>query len=146
MTTSVSDATKRSGGDLEPNTKSSVTFESPLKKNAKLSSSPERSPVVQASPGKRVDLEARALNVVLENCLLITLRPEAAVSPIVFVGGDERTDSLITANNISELVCSRLSGTCNEILNAVSYLVGCCKRMIAKEPASNQKTREELMK
>jgi hypothetical protein len=89
------------------------------------------------------DRDARALNISLEAALLITLRREAAIEPIRFLDYDAEGTGLLTATNISEVLCSRLTDQ-NE--SAVTYLIGCYKRIVTKETSATAGIVTELAK
>lgn len=123
------------------NKRSPLTPERTLKKRiAETMDSSAPSP----SPGK-VDRDAMALNLLLENCLMITLRAEAAYDGVLYMGdATGRAGELLNSNSVNELVCARLSEG-SEILNAVNYLIGCYKKLYAKENAApNAKVQAEL--
>lgn len=112
---------------------------------SKLNSSGTLDPA--AAEAIRAEREQRALNITLESALLVTFRREAATELIHFIGEDNADEGqLLNCNNFSEVVCNRLSDT-GDILNAVSYLTGCYKRIMAKESAaSSENLRLELVK
>ena len=93
-----------------------------------------------------LDREARTLNLALESSLLMTLRQDYHEDKtIIYMGNEHKVGDLLNTGNISELVCSRLSGR-GEILNAVNYLSGCYKRIISKEVSASPKLRDDLVK
>jgi hypothetical protein len=90
----------------------------------------------------KLDREAIALNLSLENVLQLTLRPEIADS-LVYL---ESADQLLSPSNLSEHICSRLMLK-KDLLNAIWYLTACYKRILSKESsASSQKTQDDLIK
>lgn len=93
----------------------------------------------------KLDRDNRSLNINLEFALQITLRPDAAVDSIRYFGhsGITSSNNLLNASNISELICGRLSEP-NE--NAVMYLSGCYKRIVAKESSASPAVLVELAK
>jgi hypothetical protein len=78
----------------------------------------------------------------------MTLRADAAAPGVLFMGSDGRPPEYLNVGNISELICTRLasgdSGT--DVINAVSYLSGCYKRILNKESSANAKAKEDLVK
>lgn len=94
--------------------------------------------------------DAISLNISLEYALQSTFRREAAINSIKYIGNNElagvvpSTELLINAANISELICNRLSGDNAGVLNAVSYLSGCYKRILQRESSASEKVRDEL--
>ena len=96
-------------------------------------------------PGTPATQEARALNLSLENALQVTLRLEVADSSTFYLGDMVTTSEFLNSTNFSEVICARLS-TRGDILNAVSYLVGCYKRLSSKELTSSGNLRDELIK
>jgi len=122
----------------------------PVQKSMKVgSSSGQKSfnQTVMMSPNsQKVDKEARSLNLHLEQSLLMTLRRDGASGQIIYMGSEStNTNELLNASNMVELICSRLSGK-SDILNAMSYLFGCYKRILSKEVVSTEKLREDLIK
>lgn len=103
--------------------------------------SPKKDPA--ALEAVKLDRDARALNMSLEFSLQFTLRPEAAVDSIQYIGQPGTPSALLNATNISELICSRLTEH-NE--NAVAYLTGCYKRIVAKESSVSPGIVVELAK
>jgi len=94
---------------------------------------------------QKVDKEARSLNLHLEQSLLMTLRKEGASGQILYMGSETtNSNELVNASNMGELICSRLSGK-SDVLNAMSYLYGCYKRILSKEVASTEKLRDDLI-
>lgn len=95
----------------------------------------------------KIDRDARALNISLEQSLMVTLRREAAVGSILFIDlGQTEKSSLLNASNIDNVICSRLMDQ-SEVLNAVTYLIQCYKRVQIKETsASTASMREELVR
>lgn len=95
----------------------------------------------------KIDRDARALNISLEQSLMVTLRREAAVGSILFIDlGQTEKNSLLNASNIDNVICSRLMDQ-SELLNAVTYLIQCYKRVQVKETsASTASMREELVR
>lgn len=108
-------------------------------------SSPSLPLSIAKSSTVKIDKDARALNLNLEQCLLMTLRQEGASGQVIFMGKPGDKNELVNASNMVELICSRLSGK-SDILNAINYLYGCYKRIQAKEVASVDKLREDLAK
>lgn len=104
------------------------------------------SPKKHLTDSAKHDREARALNISLESALLLTLRPEAAIDKICYVEqlGSSKS-SLINSSNISELICSYLNEQSDSV-SAVHYLVGCYKRILAKEVSSSASIHAELVK
>ncbi len=123
---------------------------SPQKKMSKTSAVPavsHPSPHSMPSPSEgKVDRDARVLNLSLESSLLFTLRAEAATNGVVFMQQEAMTCDLINATNLSMLIFSRLSEKSSEMQSAVSYLVGCYKRIQAKEMSAAPKIQESLAK
>jgi len=95
----------------------------------------------------KIDRDARALNISLEQSLMVTLRREAAVGSILFIDlGQTEKNSLLNASNIDNVICNRLMDQ-SEVLNAVTYLIQCYKRVQIKETsASTASMREELVR
>ena len=93
----------------------------------------------------KIDRDARLLNIQLEQCLNMTLRKEGVTGSIVFMGTGEDENDLVNASNMIELICSRLSGNKSDILNAISYLYGCFKKILTKEATAVDKLREDLL-
>lgn len=95
----------------------------------------------------KIDRDARALNISLEQSLMVTLRREAAVGSILFIDlGQTEKNSLLNASNIDNVICNRLMDQ-SEVLNAVTYLIQCYKRVQVKETsASTVSMREELVR
>ena len=117
---------------------------SPIGTNAALEAtkpSPKKDPA--ALEALKLDRDARALNMSLEFALQLTLRPEAAVDSIQYIGQPGAPSALLNANNISELICSRLTEYTE---NAVNYLTGCYKRIVAKESSVSPGIVVELAK
>ncbi len=81
----------------------------------------------------------------LEFALQLTLRREAAVDSIQYCGheGITAANSFLNASNISELMCGRLN---EQTENAVMYLSGCYKRIVAKESSASPAVQAELAK
>lgn len=97
----------------------------------------------QVTEALRVDRDARALNLSLEFALQFTLRREAAVDSVVYIGDDSSSVTLLNASNISDLICRRLT---EQEMSAVQYLTGCFKRIVAKESSASQSVAEDLIK
>ena len=97
----------------------------------------------QVTEALRIDRDARALNLSLEFALQFTLRPEAAVDSVVYIGQDNSTGTLLNASNISDLICRRLI---EQEMSAVQYLTGCFKRIVAKESSASPGVATDLMK
>lgn len=125
---------------------------SPLKKSLKTTSvsspivtSPQKKTDPAALEAVKVDRDNRALNLSLEFALQLTLRPEYAVDSVRYCGHDGITSSnnLLNAGNISELICGRLT---EQTENAVLYLTGCYKRIVAKESSTSPVVQTELAK
>lgn len=131
---------------------------SPLKKSLKTSGpqspiannpvdapklTPKKDPA--ALEALKVDRDNRALNMNLEFALQLTLRREAAVDSIQYCGHDgiAAGNSSLNASNISELMCGRLN---EQTENAVMYLSGCYKRIVAKESSASPAVQVELAK
>eukprot|EP01038_Epipyxis_sp_PR26KG_P006656 gene6656-9137_t len=91
----------------------------------------------------RFDRDARALNLILENCLLVTFRKEAGVAETIKYIGNNSKDELINTNNISDIICGRLADS-SDIPNAITYLLSCYKRIQAKELSASDRVREWL--
>jgi hypothetical protein len=107
-----------------------------------LKSQPTAGENVKPSPTKTdsdVTADSRMLNLALEGILLVTLRKDSAKHPIVYLG---LSASLLSPSILSEVICSRLSGT--DLLSAVTYLVGCYKRLLAKEVIVSPAIAKEL--
>lgn len=102
-----------------------------------------KAPKSSATP--KIDRDARLLNIQLEQCLNMTLRKEGVTGSIVFMGSGEDENDLVNASNMIELICSRLSGNKSDILNAISYLYGCFKKILMKEATAVDKLREDLL-
>ena len=124
----------------------------PVYSNNNNSSSSAPASQQQSSPLKRENI---TLNVVLESVFQMTLKSESANSIIKFMGASTGAaspgatasmSSLLTADKISELICSRLS-TDGESGGAVGYLAGCYKRLLAKcsEHSGSTKIHDELV-
>ena len=65
----------------------------------------------------KIDRDARALNISLEQSLMVTLRREAAVGSILFIDlGQTEKNSLLNASNIDNVICNRLMDQ-SEVLN-----------------------------
>lgn len=126
-------------------------FVSPQKKVSKTSPSPNERSVSASPKGEvstpdgKVDLSARALNLSLEAAFLFTLRQEARSDSLYYIRPEASMGELINVTNISVLIFSRLSES-QDISNAVSYLTGCYKRLLAKESSSTPKVQEDLAK
>lgn len=103
--------------------------------------SPKKDPA--ALEAVKLDRDARALNMSLEFALQLTLRPEAAVDSIQYIGQPGAPSALLNASNISELICTRLT---EHTENAVNYLSGCYKRIVAKESSVSPGIVVELVK
>lgn len=84
------------------------------------------------SPEKKVEIDARSLNLILETALQSTVRSSGAIdSNLIYI---ENGSPLITSTNISEIICYRLAETNLSIYNgAVGYLTGCYLRLLLKE-------------
>ena len=151
------DATQPSSADTKRNKDGDETS-SPLKKSLKISgpqspiasstadpqkSTPKKDPA--ALEALKIDRDNRALNMNLEFALQLTLRREAAVDSIQYCGHDGITvaNSFLNASNISELMCGRLN---EQTENAVMYLSGCYKRIVAKESSASPAVQVELAK
>eukprot|EP01032_Pedospumella_encystans_P017808 gene17808-20285_t len=151
------DATQPSPADTKRNKDGDETS-SPLKKSLKTSgpqspiassttdaqkSTPKKDPA--ALEALKIDRDNRALNMNLEFALQLTLRREAAVDSIQYCGHDGITmsNSFLNASNISELMCGRLN---EQTENAVMYLSGCYKRIVAKESSASPAVQAELAK
>ena len=122
-----------------------VSTSSPQKKMIKseTTSSPATNKTNPLQSPMKLDREARALNIALEFSLQLTLRPEAAVDSIRYIGQDGNSGGLLNSTNISELICSRLTeGT----ENAVHYLTSCYKRIMTKESSVTPGILSELAK
>jgi hypothetical protein len=90
-----------------------------------------------------VTAESRMLNLALEGILLVTLRKDSARHPIVYLeNASNLSTSLLSSTILSEVICSRLSGT--DSLSAVTYLVGCYKRLLSKEVIVSPAIAKEL--
>ena len=114
--------------------------------NATLSSTPNKAMNISkpiATP--KIDKEARLLNLQLEQCLNMTLRKEGVTSSVIFMGTGDVENEYVNASNMIELICSRLSGQNSDILNAISYLYGCYKKILMKEATAIDKLREDLL-
>jgi hypothetical protein len=115
---------------------------------AKASASPSsRDPA--ALEAMRRDRDARALNMSLEAALLVTLRPDQAHDGVRLVaGGDEEAvgGCLLGVANVSEVVCGLLQdeGGGSDVPSAVHYLIGCYKRLLAKESSASPAVAAEL--
>jgi hypothetical protein len=111
--------------------------------NSKLSdpvTSPMRSPELKFADSA-TNMHARTLNLHLEQVLLMTMRREAVSGQIIYM--ENCGSELLNATNMVELICSRLSGK-KDILNAISYLYSCFKRIQSKEIAATDKLLEDL--
>jgi len=148
---------ERSPADTKRN-KNGDDTSSPLKKTPKTSgpssplpATPDTSKLTprKADPAAleavKVDRDNRALNLNLEFALQLTLRSDAAVDSIKYCGHEGITPatSLLNASNISELICGRLT---EQTENAVLYLSGCYKRIVAKESSASPAVQAELAK
>lgn len=147
---------ERSPADTKRN-KNGDDTSSPLKKTPKTSGpssplpatpdtsklTPKKDPA--ALEAVKVDRDNRALNLNLEFALQLTLRADAAVDSIKYCGHEGITPatSLLNAGNISELICGRLT---EQTENAVLYLSGCYKRIVAKESSASPVVQAELAK
>lgn len=123
---------KNSGPNSPVTTSASVDLSRP---------SPKKDPAVLEAV--KLDRDARALNMSLEFALQLTLRPEAAVDSIQYIGQAGGPAALLNSNNISELICSHLT---EHSENAVLYLTGCYKRIVAKESSVSPGIVAELAK
>lgn len=149
------DASQPSPADTKRNKNGDETS-SPLKKSLKTSgpqspvasnaseaprSTPKKDPA--ALEALKIDRDNRALNMNLEFALQLTLRREAAVDSIQYCGHDgvTATSTFLNASNISELMCGRLN---EQTENAVMYLSGCYKRIVAKESSASPAVQAEL--
>jgi hypothetical protein len=134
---------KRNVTELSPNENISSTPQKKVSKDLTISSNSSSSKIVRLST---MDRDSVALNLNLENCILITLRQEIAQSnPSIRYIGTISSSDLLNSSNISELICTLLSQK-SEVLNAVNYLTGSYKRLHAKESAVNDKLKEDLKK
>jgi len=151
------DATQPNPADSKRN-KDGDDTSSPLKKSLKTSgpqspianstadapkSTPKKDPA--ALEALKIDRDHRALNMNLEFALQLTLRREAAVDSIQYCGNEGITaaNNFLNASNISELMCGRLN---EQTENAVMYLSGCYKRIVAKESSASPAVQAELAK
>lgn len=116
----------------------SADTESPKKKMQKSEASPTKF-------GTPASQEARMLNIGLENALQVTLRLEVADGSTYYLGDLVTSGEMLSSSNLSEVICARLTSR-GDILNAVSYLVGCYKRITAKEITASGNLRDELLK
>lgn len=93
------------------------------------------------TPSKKpVDLNARSVNLLLEQIFLLSLREDAA-APLKFIqSGDE---TLLNSRNLSEVVMMYLYGG-EETAGAVSYLLGCYRRLVQRETSVSEKIRDEF--
>lgn len=91
----------------------------------------------------RAEREALALNLALESSLLVTLRKEGDPS-LIYLGAELAVPGdLLHANNLSEVICTRLTGRAD--IDAVSYLTAAYKRLAVKESTSMDAIREQLV-
>jgi hypothetical protein len=95
----------------------------------------------QAAEALRLHRDAVALNLSLEHALQLTLRSDAAVDSIRYIGHEHNNGTLLSTTNISELICNFLA---EENVNAVQYLTGCYKRIAVKESAVTPGVATEL--
>jgi ubiquitin conjugation factor E4 B len=101
------------------------------------------------SPGQKVNLQAKALNTVLEYALHATLRDPSTRMAIdddnspyyVSMEGEE-----INSHNISEVICSILTEqSFSDSNGAIGYLTGCYRRLLSKEGSLvTEKIREDF--
>lgn len=124
---------------------------SPLKKVSKTSAelpSPRSAAHSAQSPSERqAERDKRALNLSLENAMQFTLRADAATNGVVLLEQqDAAVGEFINPGNVSMLIFARLSEQSADIPSAVSYLVGCYKRLQTKELSAAPKVQEDLAK
>ncbi len=105
---------------------------------ADIALSPAKKPVTEEVKAER---HAKALNSILESIFLFSIR-KSSNSTISSLDIDEDTANyynIITKANLSELLCIKLSGSLIDSSsvannnNAIYYLYGCYRRLIAKE-------------
>lgn len=95
------------------------------------------------TPAKKgVDLNARALNLLLEQIFLLSLRKDAT-SPLKIVESGD--DTLLTTKNLNDIVIMYLSSG-EEANGAISYLVSCFRRLLQKESTISEKLREDFQR
>lgn len=90
---------------------------------------------VNSPDSGRIKLQEEILiNLALENVLEVTLQPssDSTSNSYVYMGNVLRDATLLRSSLVSEIICNRLSAQLN-VSSAVSYLVGCYKRLVVKE-------------
>jgi hypothetical protein len=133
--------------DSEKRTTTTTPSHTPQKRVATSgNTTPTRAP---NTPGSQ---DAFSLNLSLETILQATLRPEeSTMTPDSTTQkrylGDllDRSGEPLTVQVFSEVVCARLTGH-SDVLNAVSFLVGCYKRLIARECSVSGNVLRDLIK
>lgn len=111
-----------------------------LETNSSSNATPTSAPTTPAKKG--VDMNARALNLLLEQIFLLSLRKDATSPLKVVESGD---DSLLTTKNLNDVVIMYLASG-GEANGAISYLVSCFRRLIQKESTVSDKLREEYQR
>jgi hypothetical protein len=106
------------------------------------------SPSPNSAPGtpakKGVDLNARSLNLLLEQIFLLSLRKDANPPLKIVDSGD---DTLLTSRNLNDVVIMFLTcGGGDESNGAIGYLVSCFRRLMQKESSVSEKIREEFLR
>lgn len=76
------------------------------------------------------------LNGLFENILQITLKQSNAIEPIKYMGGIGSESDMISADDITSLLCNRLLES-HEVNGGIGYLTGCYKRLIQKQKDYN---------
>lgn len=87
---------------------------------------------VALSPTTKLSRSVVVLNTLFENILQITLKQANAIEPIKYMGGNGSDSDMITADDITGLLCNRLLES-QEVNGGIGYLVGCYKRLIQKQ-------------
>jgi hypothetical protein len=87
---------------------------------------------VALSPTTKLSRSVVVLNTLFENILQITLKQANAIEPIKYMGGNGGDSDMVTADDITGLLCNRLLES-QEVNGGIGYLVGCYKRLIQKQ-------------
>ncbi len=90
------------------------------------------SPVAHSPTAAKLPRSAVVLNSLFENILQITLKQSNAVEPIKYMGEIGSESDMISADDITSLLCNRLLES-QEVNGGIGYLTGCYKRLIQKQ-------------
>lgn len=104
--------------------------------------SPPSAPTTPTTRESTDGIVIRTINIALEGIFQLTLRKEkqSALKSMSHISSDE----FLSSTNISEVLCSRLSGDI-EVGGAMAYLAACYKRLQLKITAVNDKVKEDLI-